>query len=76
MTTAAAVVAAGLFVLRERAARHLLVSSGLAFRAVAGVATAGLCYMLPQVVVLVAGGAFITPLVRRVGLAWRPGSAP
>ncbi len=102
-TAAAAVVAAALFVVRERSARHPLldlallarplVSSGLAFKAAAGLATAGLGYlvtlqlqldwgwtpaqaalgMLPQVVVLVAGGALITPLVHRVGLdraAW------
>ena len=100
---AAAVAAAVLFVLRERSARHPLldlelvahplVSSGLAFKAAAGLATAGLGYlvtlqlqldwgwspalaavgMLPQVVVLVAGGAFVGPFVRRVGLeraAW------
>ncbi|MFC6162336.1 MFS transporter [Kribbella jiaozuonensis] len=102
-TTAAAVVTAVLFYLRERSARyplldpklvaHPLVSSGLAFKAAAGLATAGLGYlvtlqlqldwgwspalaaigMLPQVVVLVAGGALIGPFVRRVGLgraAW------
>jgi MFS family permease len=102
-TAAAAGVAAVLFVVRERSARHPLldlallarplVSSGLAFKAAAGLATAGLGYlvtlqlqldwgwtpaqaalgMLPQVAVLVAGGAVITPLVRRVGLdraAW------
>ncbi|MFC4585197.1 MFS transporter [Sphaerisporangium corydalis] len=101
--TAAAVVGAILFVLRERRARHPLlalglvahplVSSGLAFKAAAGLATAGLGYMvtlqlqldwgwppalaaigmLPQVVVLVAGGAFVGPFVRRAGLdraAW------
>jgi MFS family permease len=101
--TAAAVVAVALFVLRERTARHPLldlalvarplVSSGLAFKAAAGLATAGLGYlvtlqlqldwgwspalasvgMLPQVLVLVAGGAFVDPFVRRVGLeraAW------
>ena len=101
--TAAAVVAAVLFVLRERSARYPLldlelvarplVSSGLAFKAAAGLATAGLGYlvtlqlqldwgwppalaalgMLPQVVVLVAGGAFVSPFVQRVGLeraAW------
>ena len=100
---AAAAVAAVLFVLRERSARsplldlalvaHPLVSSGLAFKAAAGLATAGLGYlvtlqlqldwgwppalavvgMLPQVVVLVAGGALIGPFVQRVGLeraAW------
>ena len=70
-----------------------LVSSGLAFKAAAGLATAGLGYlvtlqlqldwgwppalaaigMLPQVVVLIAGGAFVNPFVKRVGLeraAW------
>ncbi|WP_371403808.1 MFS transporter [Kribbella sp. NBC_00662] len=103
MTTAGAVAGAVLFYLRERSARyplldpklvaHPLVSSGLAFKAAAGLATAGLGYlvtlqlqldwgwspalaaigMLPQVVVLVAGGALIGPFVRRVGLgraAW------
>lgn len=95
---AAAVVAAVLFVLRERLARHPLVdlglvthplvSSGLAFKAAAGLATAGLGYlvtlqlqldwgwppalaalgMLPQVVVLLAGGLFVNPLVQRLGL--------
>ena len=92
-----------LFVVRERSARYPLldlklvarplVSSGLAFKAAAGLATAGLGYlvtlqlqldwgwtpavaaigMLPQVVVLIAGGALIGPLVMRVGLdkaAW------
>jgi MFS family permease len=101
--TAAAVVAAILFVVRERSARfplldlklvaHPLVSSGLAYKAAAGLATAGLGYlvtlqlqldwhwtpalaaigMLPQVIVLVAGGALINPFVQRVGLdraAW------
>jgi hypothetical protein len=100
---AVAVVGAVLFVLRERSARyplldlelvaHPLVSSGLAFKAAAGLATAGLGYlvtlqlqldwgwtpalaavgMLPQVVVLVVGGVFVGPFVRRVGLeraAW------
>ncbi|MEV4636555.1 MFS transporter [Actinoplanes sp. NPDC049548] len=103
LTTAAAVVAGALFVVRERSARHPLldlrlvarplVSSGLAFKGAAGLATAGLGYlvtlqlqlewgwtpahaaigMLPQVVVLIAGGAVIGPLVGRVGLdkaAW------
>ncbi|MEU9132319.1 MFS transporter [Kitasatospora sp. NPDC048540] len=98
LATAAAVVTAVLFVVRERAARHPLldlalvgrplVSSGLAFKAASGLATAGLGYlvtlqlqldwgwtparaavgMLPQVVVLIAGGAVIGPLVTRVGL--------
>jgi MFS family permease len=95
--TAAAVLAAVLFVRRERSAPYPLldlkliarplVASGLAFKAAAGLATAGLGYlvtlqlqldwgwppalaaagMLPQVVVLVAGGAFVSPFVRRVG---------
>ncbi|WP_258572499.1 MFS transporter [Actinomadura parmotrematis] len=106
--TAAAVAGAVLFVLRERSARHPLldlglvtrplVSSGLAFKAAAGLATAGLGYlvtlhlqlawgwspglaalgMLPQVVVLVAGGALVDPFVRRVGLeraAWLSAAA-
>ena len=101
--TAGAIVAAILFVLRERSARHPLldlklvarplVSSGLAYKAAAGLATAGLSFlvalqlqldwgwtpfqaalgMLPQVIVLVAGGAVISPFVRWVGLdraAW------
>lgn len=105
---AASIVGAICFVLRERSARHPLldlklvarplVSSGLAYKAAAGLATAGLAYMvtlqlqldwrwtpalaaigmLPQVVVLVAGGAFIHPFVQRVGLeraAWLSASA-
>ncbi|MEV7628530.1 MFS transporter [Actinoplanes sp. NPDC089786] len=101
--TAAAVAGAVLFVVRERSARHPLldlklvahplVSSGLAFKAAAGLATASLGYLvtlqlqldrgwspalaavglLPQVIVLVAGGAFVNPFVRRAGLeraAW------
>ncbi|MFF0160615.1 MFS transporter [Streptomyces sp. NPDC005263] len=101
--TAAALVVAVLFVLRERSARcplldlelvaRPLVSSGLAFKAAAGLATAGLGYLVTlqlqldwgwtparaavgmalQVVVLIAGGALIGPLVTRVGLdkaAW------
>ncbi|WP_375425326.1 MFS transporter [uncultured Friedmanniella sp.] len=101
--TVTAVLAAVLFVVRERSARfplldltlvgHPLVSSGLAFKAATGLATAGLGYLvtlqlqlawgwrpalaalglLPQVVVLIAGGAFVDPFVRRVGLeraAW------
>jgi MFS family permease len=101
--TAAGVVAAILFLLRERTARHPLldlklvarplVSSGLAFKAAAGLATAGLGYLvtlqlqldwgwtpalaavglLPQVIVLVAGGALLNPFVRWAGLeraAW------
>ncbi|MFB9431069.1 MFS transporter [Streptoalloteichus tenebrarius] len=106
--TAGAVVTASLFFLRERSARHPLldlelvarplVSSGLACKAAAGLATAGLGYMvtlqmqldwgwppalaaigmLPQVIVLVAGGALIKPFVRRVGLdraAWLSAAA-
>ncbi|WP_433729345.1 MFS transporter [Actinoplanes sp. CA-051413] len=108
--TATAVAVAGgiLFVLRERSARHPLldlrlvahplVAGGLAYKAAAGLATAGLGYlvtlqlqldwgwspamaavgMLPQVVVLVAGGAFVDPFVRRVGLeraAWLSATA-
>ncbi|MHC3471008.1 MFS transporter [Streptomyces sp. 7R007] len=95
--TAAAIIAATLFVLRERSATHPLldlklvshplVASGLAFKAAAGLATAGLGYLvtlhlqfawgwkpglaalglLPQVVVLIAGGAFVEPVLRRVG---------
>lgn len=107
-TTAAAVVGAILFFLRERSARYPLldlklvarplVSSGLAFKAAAGLATAGLGFMvtlqlqldwgwtpalaaigmLPQVIVLVAGSAFVDPFVRRVGLdraAWLSAAA-
>jgi MFS family permease len=107
-TTAAAVAGALLFVRRERSARHPLldlklvahplVSSGLAFKAATGLATAGLGYlvtlqlqldwgwtpglaalgMLPQVVVLVGGGAFVSPFVRWAGLdraAWLSASA-
>ena len=96
--TATAVMGAILFFLRERSARHPLldlklvahplVSSGLAFKAAAGLVPAALGYMvtlqlqldwgwtpalaaigmLPQVVVLVAGGAFVNPFVQRVGL--------
>ncbi|MDT7800679.1 MAG: hypothetical protein QOI78_4112 [Actinomycetota bacterium] len=106
--TAAAVAAAIAFVLRERSARYPLldlkllarplVSSGLAYKAAAGLATAGLGYlvtlqlqldwgwppalaavgMLPQVVVLVAGGSLVSPFVRRVGLdraAWLSAAA-
>ncbi|EME55937.1 MFS transporter [Amycolatopsis decaplanina] len=103
-TAAAAAVVVGTgFVLRQKTARHPLlelklvarplVSSGLALKAAAGLATAGLGYlvtlhlqlglgwapaeaalgMLPQVVVLIAGGALVTPLMRRLGLtkaAW------
>ncbi|MEU3459590.1 MFS transporter [Streptomyces sp. NPDC006733] len=106
--TAAAAVAAVLFVLRELSARHPLldlelvarplVASGLAYKAAAGLATTGLGYlvtlqlqldwgwspahaalgMLPQVVVLVAGGVFVNPFVQRVGLdraAWLSAAA-
>ncbi|MFJ4098427.1 MFS transporter [Amycolatopsis japonica] len=105
---AAALVAGTCFVLREKTARHPLldlalvarplVSSGLALKAAAGLATAGLSYlvtlhlqfglgwapaeaalgMLPQVVVLIAGGAVISPLITRVGLtkaAWLSAAA-
>ncbi|MFF3886293.1 MFS transporter [Streptomyces sp. NPDC001914] len=98
LTTAAAAMSAVLFVVRQRLARHPLldleliahplVSSGLAFKAAASLATAGLGYLvtlqlqldwgwtpaqaalglLPQVAVLIAGGALIGPLVTRVGL--------
>ncbi|MEU4167025.1 MFS transporter [Streptomyces sp. NPDC026665] len=98
LTTAAAAMSAVLFVVRQRLARHPLldlelvarplVSSGLAFKAAASLATAGLGYLvtlqlqldwgwtpaqaalglLPQVVVLIAGGALIGPLVTRAGL--------
>ena len=107
-TTAAAVVGAILFVVRERSARHPmldlklvarpLVASGLAYKAASGLAVAGLGYlvtlqlqldwgwspahaavgMLPQVVVLVAGGAFVNPFVQRVGFdvaAWSSAAA-
>ncbi|SDH63604.1 Major Facilitator Superfamily protein [Leifsonia sp. 98AMF] len=108
LVTAAAVAAGVFFVVRQRTARHPLlelpliahplVSSGLAFKAAAAIATAGLGYlvtlqlqldwgwppalaalgMLPQVVVLLAGGVVITPFVRRVGMeraAWMSASA-
>ena len=101
--TAAAMGGTILFVLRARSACHPLldlrlvarplVSSGLGYKAAAGLATAGLGYMvtlqlqldwgwppalaaigmLPQVVVLIGGGALISPFVQRVGLdraAW------
>jgi MFS family permease len=104
----AAVVGAILFVLRERSARfplldlkllaRPLVSSGLAYKAAAGLATAGLSYvvtlqlqfawgwppalaavgMLPQVVVLIAGGRFVSPFVERFGMdkaAWLSATA-
>ncbi|WP_033289276.1 MFS transporter [Amycolatopsis jejuensis] len=108
LTIAAALIAGAGFVVRQRTARyplldlHLiarpLVSSGLALKAAATLATAGLGYlvtlhlqfglgwspaeaalgMLPQVVVLIAGGAVITPLITRVGLtkaAWLSATA-
>jgi MFS family permease len=107
-TTVAAVAGAILFVLRERSARYPLldlklvarplVSAGLAYKAAAGLATAGLGYLvtlqlqldwgwspvlaavglLPQVVVLVAGGVYVQPFVERAGLdraAWLSASA-
>lgn len=103
-----AVVTAVLFVIRERSALNPLldlaliarplVSSGLAFKATASLATAGLSYlvtlqlqlawgwppalaalgMLPQVVVLLALGPFVNPLVERVGInraAWMSAAA-
>lgn len=106
--TAGAVLAAVLFVRRERTAAYPLidltlvarplVSSGLAYKAAAGLAVAGLGYLvtlqmqldwgwtpgqaalglLPQVVVLIAGGAVIRPLMDRVGLrraAWLSSAA-
>jgi MFS family permease len=106
--TAAAMVAAILFILRQRSARYPLldlklvalplVSSGLAFKAATGLATAGLAYlvtlqlqldwgwtpahaaigMLPQVVVLVAAGPFVSKFVQRVGFdqaAWLSATA-
>lgn len=108
VAAAGAVLAAVLFVVRERTARfplldlqlvtRPLVSSGLAYKAASGLATAGLGYMvtlqlqlqwgwppalaaigmLPQVVVLLAGGAFVNRFVDRVGLdraAWMSASA-
>ncbi|MFI5841189.1 MFS transporter [Catenuloplanes sp. NPDC051500] len=101
--TAGAIVAAVVFTWRERTAHHPLldlalvtrpmVSSGLAYKAAAGLAVAGLSYlvtlqlqfawgwspaaaalgMLPQVVVLLAGGRLVGPFVTRAGLqraAW------
>jgi len=106
--TALTVLTATAFVLRERSARHPLldlaliarplVASGLAHKAAAGLAVAGLSYlvtlqlqfawgwsptaaalgMLPQVVVLLAGGRFVGPFVARVGLpraAWTSATA-
>ncbi len=98
-----AALALVLFAARERRAAHPLldlalvarplVSSGLAYKAASGLATAGMGYlvtlqlqlewgwapalaaigMLPQVLVLIAGGAVITPMMKRLGLersAW------
>jgi MFS family permease len=106
--TAAAVIGGIAFVLRQRSARfplldltlvaRPLVSSGLAFKAAAGLATAGLGYlvtlqlqldwgwppplaaigMLPQVIVLLASGRFVSPFVHRVGFeraAWLSAAA-
>ncbi|GID26798.1 MFS transporter [Paractinoplanes brasiliensis] len=106
--TGAALMTAVLFIIRERATPNPmldlklvalpLVSSGLAYKAAAGLATAGLGYlvtlqlqldwgwspalaavgMLPQVVVLIAGGALVGPFVRWAGLeraAWLSASA-
>ncbi len=101
--TAAAGVSGVMFVIRERTTAHPLlefavlarplVFSGLAFKAAAGLAVAGLNYlvtlqlqldwgwtpaqaalgMLSQVIVLIAGGAVISPLIKRIGIdnaAW------
>ncbi len=95
--TAAAAAGGVLFALRERATAHPLldlalvarplVSSGLAYKAAAGLATAGMGYlvtlqlqldwgwspahaaigMLPQVVVLVGSGPFVSRFVQRAG---------
>ena len=106
--TAAAVLAAILFVRRERSARYPLldlkivarplVSAGLAYKAASGLAVAGLGYMvtlqlqlewgwspaqaalgmLPQVIVLIGGSAFVTPFLNRVGFdkaAWLSAAA-
>jgi len=106
--TASMALAATAFVLRERSARHPLldlalltrplVASGLAYKAAAGLAVAGLSYlvtlqlqlawgwsptsaalgMLPQVLVLLAGGRLVGPLVARIGLdraAWLSAAA-
>jgi MFS family permease len=107
-TALATVGAAVSFVLRERATAHPLldlgliarplVASGLAYKAAAGLAVAGLGYlvtlqlqfawgwspahaaigMLPQVLVLLAGGRFVGPVVQKVGLgraAWLSATA-
>ena len=106
--TAAALVGATGFVLRERSASHPLldltlvaqplVAGGLAYKAASGMAVAGLGYlvtlqlqldwgwspahaaigMLPQVVVLIAGGMLVNPFVERAGLeraAWLSAAA-
>lgn len=106
--TAATVICAISFILRERSARYPLldpkliarplVSSGLAYKAAAGLATAGLGYlvtlqlqldwgwtpahaaigMLPQVIVLVAAGPFVSKFVERAGFdraAWLSAAA-
>jgi len=106
--TAATVMGAILFIRRERSARYPLldlklvarplVSSGLAYKAAAGLATAGLGYlvtlqlqldwgwtpahaaigMLPQVIVLVGAGPFVSKFVERVGFdraAWLSAAA-
>ena len=103
VATGGAVLAAVLFVIRERTARYPLldlklvavplVASGLAYKAATGLALAGLSYMvtlqlqfawgwpawlasvgmLPQVIVLVGGGRFVSPFVERFGMtraAW------
>ncbi|MGI5132220.1 MFS transporter [Pseudonocardia sp. CA-107938] len=108
LAAAGAAAGAVLFVVRQRTARHPLldlqlvarplVAAGLAYRAAAGLATAGLGYvvtlqlqldwgwppalaaigMLPQVVVLVAGSAFVGPFVEWAGLdraAWLSSAA-
>ncbi len=106
--TAATVMGAILFIRRERSARYPLldlklvarplVSSGLAYKAAAGLATAGLGYlvtlqlqldwgwtpahaaigMLPQVIVLIGAGPFVSKFVERVGFdraAWLSAAA-
>ncbi|MDT8911112.1 MFS transporter [Amycolatopsis sp. PS_44_ISF1] len=108
LTAGAALAAVVLFVRRQLSARHPLldlklvarplVSSGLAYKAAAGLATGGLGYLvtlqlqlawgwtptlaalglLPQVIVLLAGGRFVDPFVQRVGIeraAWLSAAA-
>ncbi|GAA1719500.1 MFS transporter [Brachybacterium phenoliresistens] len=95
---ACAAIAAALFVIRERRARHPmidlhliarpLVASGLLFKAAGSLAIGALGYlvtlhlqlaygwtpgqaalgMLPQVIVLIAGGTLIRPLIARTGM--------